>query len=319
MESFTTAAFVVIAKPIKWIVKTCMRIAMTNLTEIALEATGERLLADQYDEYTTEHLHRYAAAVPLTAGKNVLDIASGEGYGGNLLAKYANSVVGVDISMQAVEHANRKYKQPNLEFRVGSADQIPMSDNSLDIVVSFETLEHHDKHEQMLAEITRVLRPGGLLIMSTPDRRYFGGNPYHVKELDLNEFRELLKKYFTNVEIYFQKTYFGSLIVPEEKKNTSGMEIFYGDYQIIDSHLTIHEPTYNLCLASNQTLQQLQPSFFDGKPALDRLKDTAELVGRKEKQIQHLLDEKRRLTGSLSFKIGRSITAPGRWLNRLLK
>lgn len=293
---------------------------MTNLTEIALEATGERLLAEEYDEYTTEHLHRYAAAASLSMGKKVLDIASGEGYGSNLLAKYANSVVGVDISVEAVEHANRKYKQPNLEFRVGSTDQIPMSDNSLDVVVSFETLEHHNRHEQMLAEITRVLRPGGLLIMSTPDRRYFGGNPYHVKELDLAEFRELLEKSFANVEIHFQKTYFGSLIAPEEARdNTSGMEIFYGDYQIIDSHLTIHEPTYNLCLASNQPLPQLQASFFDGKPALDQLKDTAELVVRKEKEVQHLLDEKRRLTSSLSFKIGRSITAPGRWLSRLLK
>src|SRR5215207_9384045 len=153
-----------------------------------LPDTGERLHTDVCDNNTLEHLHRYGIALDFCRGRRVLDVASGEGYGSNLLASVAEGVKGVDISEDAVSHARLKYRRPNLEYLQGSADAIPLPDASIDTVVSFETIEHHDRHAEMLAEIKRVLRPNGVLVISSPDKLNYTDipgviNPFHVKEL----------------------------------------------------------------------------------------------------------------------------------------
>ena len=108
--------------------------------------SGERLETFVYGEFVSEHLHRYCLANLYVTDKVVLDIASGEGYGSNLLSSSAKEVIGVDIDQEAVENAKQKYKKSNLNFKTGSADKIPVADNSIDVLVSFETIEHHDKH-----------------------------------------------------------------------------------------------------------------------------------------------------------------------------
>src|SRR5687768_2473380 len=125
----------------------------------ALDFTGERYVPEIRGDIALEHLHRYLLAKQLVAGKTVLDIASGEGYGSSILAESAFKVAGVDISREAVSHAQAKYRAENLEFLLGSCSVIPLSDASVDVVVSFETIEHHDEHELMIKEIKRVLRP----------------------------------------------------------------------------------------------------------------------------------------------------------------
>ena len=104
----------------------------------------------------------------------VLDIASGEGYGSALLASGATRVTGVDIDPQTVQGATQKYSSnnSNLEFKQGSADNIPLHSGLFDVVVSFETIEHHDNHVEMMREIKRVLKLGGLLIISSPDKLF---------------------------------------------------------------------------------------------------------------------------------------------------
>ena len=76
------------------------------------------------------------------AGKDVLDIASGEGYGSAAIGQIARSVVGVDIDTASVDHANRSYGSERVSFREGDATKLPLADGSVDVVVSFETLEH---------------------------------------------------------------------------------------------------------------------------------------------------------------------------------
>src|SRR5690349_4921310 len=117
------------------------------------EWTGERLETNIHSQVTAEHLHRYALAMEYVQDKTVLDIACGEGYGSNLLAQKAKSVVGVDIDKFIVSEAKNKYRKSNLSFLEGSA---PLDDQSIDVVVSFETLEHTSNHEQFLSEIKRV-------------------------------------------------------------------------------------------------------------------------------------------------------------------
>src|SRR5258708_15934922 len=119
-----------------------------------LPADGERFLPElMHGEIELEHLHRYRFAGQFLADKEVLDIACGEGYGSALLAKVARNVIGVDVAQQAIDHARGKYGAANLEFRVGSCARIPLEDKSVDVVVSFETIEHHTRQRAMMAEI----------------------------------------------------------------------------------------------------------------------------------------------------------------------
>ncbi len=136
----------------------------------ALPWTGERLTTGVTGQVEIEHFHRYAFARDLCRGLDVLDIASGEGYGSALMAQVARSVVGVEIDPAVIAHAQAAYQKPNLRFLQGDARAIPLPDASVDAVVSFETIEHFYEHAAFIAETCRVLRPGGLLIISSPER-----------------------------------------------------------------------------------------------------------------------------------------------------
>ncbi|MEN5207887.1 glycosyltransferase [Stenotrophomonas terrae] len=167
-----------------------------------IEFTGERFVPTEYGVIRQEHLHRYAWCLPLVAGKDVLDVASGEGYGSAMLAGRAQSVCGVDISPEAVAHAAQRYTNlHNLRYLQGSAAAIPLPDDSVDVVVSFETIEHLYEQEEMMSEIRRVLRPGGVMVMSSPNKEVYSDragyhNEYHVKELYLEEFQALVARHF---------------------------------------------------------------------------------------------------------------------------
>jgi ubiquinone/menaquinone biosynthesis C-methylase UbiE len=167
----------------------------------------ERMVPEQAHARTFwEHIARYRFAKDYVRGKRVLDVACGEGYGAAAMARAgASSVVGVDISAEVCEHARRKY---GLDARPGDAQAIPLPDRSVDVVVSFETIEHVEKPEAFLRECARVLVPEGLLIVSTPNRPvYTGGaasNPFHRIEFDEREFLDLLGARFRSVRLHSQ-------------------------------------------------------------------------------------------------------------------
>ncbi len=228
-----------------------------NDSSQALPWTGERYLPEVGGDIELEHRHRYIFAKQFSAGKRVLDIASGEGYGSALLAKSAASVVGVDISTEAVAHATAKYQAANLEFRLGSCSAIPLADQSVDIVVSFETIEHHIEHHAMMREIKRVLVPGGLLIISSPDKREYSDRPsyansYHLRELYREEFSSLLDAYFKNHRIAGQRVIYGSAIF-EENSVSQVRSYDIGDESLIATP-GIRNAVYLLAIASDGAL-----------------------------------------------------------------
>lgn len=167
-----------------------------------IEFTGERFVPTEHGVIRQEHLHRYAWCLPFVEGKDVLDVASGEGYGSAMLASKARSVHGVDISDEAVAHAAERYAAvDDLTFLQGSAAALPLADDSVDVVISFETIEHLMEQEEMMSEIRRVLRSDGVLIMSSPNKEVYSDragyhNDFHVKELYQAEFQSLVERYF---------------------------------------------------------------------------------------------------------------------------
>jgi SAM-dependent methyltransferase len=184
-----------------------------------MDFTGERYVPELRGQIYYEHLHRYMLAFGMARDLDVLDIASGEGYGAAYLAIAARSVVGVDIDPQSVRHAAARYTAMNLSFRAGSCTQIPLADKSVDLVVSFETIEHIEEHERFLAEIARVLRPDGRLVISSPNKVVYSdrdryANPYHVRELYFDELRDLLCGWFAQVRLYGQRIIAASAVHP---------------------------------------------------------------------------------------------------------
>src|SRR5216683_317151 len=171
---------------------------------------GERMVPEVSGGITFwEHVYRYAFACRFVAGKRVLDIACGEGYGTAALQKAgATQVFGVDISDSSCLHARKKY---GVDARVGSADQIPLPDNSVDVVVSFETIEHLPNPNRFLDECARVLARGGTLIISTPNKGIYGldgpTNPHHCSEMTEEEFSTALHARFRRVRLYTQRPY----------------------------------------------------------------------------------------------------------------
>ncbi|PSB52790.1 hypothetical protein C7B67_05615 [filamentous cyanobacterium Phorm 6] len=241
-----------------------------------LEPTGERYLPScMKGQIKYEHLHRYALSMELARDKQVLDIASGEGYGSASLSKFARSVVGVDIDSKSVEYANQKYgDRPNLEFVVGACEAIPLPSQSVDIVTSFETIEHHNQHEEMMQEIKRVLNPGGLLIISSPNRLTYSdlpeySNPFHVKELYDYQFISLLNRHFKHVKIYGQRLATGSFIFPLKEASQPSFNAYtFDDSEVNQKVCSLEEPIYFIALCSDE-VTNVQPaidSIYIDKP-----------------------------------------------------
>ncbi|MFT3825795.1 MAG: class I SAM-dependent methyltransferase [Chitinophagaceae bacterium] len=229
---------------------------------------GERQDVQEYNSVTAEHLHRYAIACEIVKGKRVLDIASGEGYGSNIMAAFAASVVGVDISEEAVNYAKTKYGgKANLSYLQGSLQKIPLPDGCIDVVVSLESIEHDTEHEIIMKEIKRVLAPNGILIMSTPDKYQYTdlpkyNNPFHVKELYQDEFKQLINRYFKNSRFFSQRFYAGSFIAPLDAESGK-VEMFTGDYNAVNSYEPAKEPLFIVAIASDNVVDYSASSFFN--------------------------------------------------------
>jgi SAM-dependent methyltransferase len=169
----------------------------------------ERILPDETEPgIVALHLKRYEFARPWCRDKDVLDAGCGVGYGTAFLAEEARHVVGVDLSGEAIEYARRRYARANVEFLAADVARLPQPDDCFDAVCAFETIEHLPEAVRFLCEVKRVLRPGGVLLVSTPSveqTQAAPANPHHSREYSAPEFERLLRSAFSSVEMYGQR------------------------------------------------------------------------------------------------------------------
>jgi SAM-dependent methyltransferase len=248
-----------------------------------VQFTGERFLPECGGEIWAEHWHRYLFARKLVAGKSVLDAASGEGYGAAWLAHSAASVIGLDLHRPTIDAARQRYRASNLTFEVGSVTAMPFADASFDCVVSFETLEHLEGQEQMLAEIRRVLRPDGFVVISTPNRTEYTErrdfhNEFHVLELDKDEFYALLGKRFPAQRWFGQKLLFNSAIWPLQPATRATIDWI----ALQDRAPSMPEPMYFIACAaaSDDCIPGLSELTLLADPAEEMYREYEQTVAR---------------------------------------
>ena len=169
-----------------------------------LELTGERTLPDVPEEnyWYRRHVAVYEWIAERCRGLRVADLASGEGYGSDLLAGAAAEVIGVDANPEAYQHSRTRYTRSNLSFRRGLVEEF---DDAVDAVVFLQTIEHIHEPEKLLAQIAKV---APVAYISTPNRLTLAGpdaekseNPWHLVEYDIGQYRELLAPHFASVEV----------------------------------------------------------------------------------------------------------------------
>lgn len=184
----------------------------------SLPWTGERFIPSQGGpEIYYEHAHRYVLARGLLTGAAVVDLASGEGYGAAWLAEVAESVIGIDIDEASVAHSRAQYRRhANLVFALGDIQSLPLASSSVDAVTCFEAVEHVENPRAVVEEVVRILRPGGLLLVSTPNKAVYAdqrdyNNEFHIHEFYLPDLELLLGEYFAERELVGQRVVAGSL------------------------------------------------------------------------------------------------------------
>ncbi len=200
------------------------------------EFTGERLVPGLVgDDLLNEHLSRYRFGRRfLPVGGTVLDAGCGTGYGSSEFAD-AGLVLAMDCSSDALRHAAGHFSRPNIRYVQGSCESLPFADGVFDLVAAFEVIEHLERWRDLLSEARRVLRVGGKLVVSTPNRAYYtesrgaaGANPFHVHEFEFGEFGDELRAVFPHVRIWTQNHTEAILFAPEAS-GTGGFAEAIGD------------------------------------------------------------------------------------------
>jgi SAM-dependent methyltransferase len=291
------------------------------------EFTGERVIPGQVDvDLLNEHLARYTFAARLARGKRVLDAGCGAGYGSVELAHAALSVVGIDVSEEAIEFARANYRLPNLSFEEGSVTALPHDEGSFDLVVAFEVIEHLANWSEFLREARRVLAPTGQFIVSTPNKLYYtesrgpeGANPFHVHEFEFKEFGEALKEVFPHVSMFLENHVEGVSFQPYDRGNTVEVRVDAGEPAPDESHFFVAvcahrpqlgNPTFvyipraaNLLRERERHIALLERELATKNAWLDKALAEHEELMRKFAEVQEALEKSNRWAEALNQEL----------------
>lgn len=201
-------------------------------------------------------LHRYLHASGLASGKDVLDMACGEGHGSALLADVARHVLGIDASADAIRQARARHAQDRLEFSVSDGTYIPLPNASVDMVVVFFT-GSRQWQPRLLSEIKRVLRPSGVLLASVPV-----GHAHAGGQIPTDDSLRSLATVFGNLQIFQQAVVLGSDILAESP-NPAPVSRYAREADKIDALQDGIRPGHWIVLASDAELPEAASSHLE--------------------------------------------------------
>lgn len=258
-----------------------------------LQNDGERMVPELHRGTLIygEHLIRYQAAQELCSGKIVLDIASGSGYGTKLLAEKAEKVYGVDVNEGAIKYSQEMFAAENIEYKLGDGENIPLPDNSVDVVVTFETIEHVANYKKFMDEIKRVLKKDGLAIISTPnDLEFAEGNHFHLHEFQYDELINLIQKSFTNTKSYFQATWKYVALAEQESFEKDGL-FSAGTHNL--APLNPNKYLYFFVLCSNRKIEEtIKPlaalgAHYSDREQANTINSYQAIIDKLNKDLEH--------------------------------
>ena len=196
--------------------------------------------------------------------------------------------------------------------------RIPLTNAAVDVVISFETIEHFAEHDAFLREIKRVLKPDGVLLMSSPDRDVYSKgeptqNPFHVKELDKTEFHSLIKTYFAHAAFGCQKAAAGSLILPETDSRMDiviPVQVFdRGSSAHLEQSVGVQKAVYLLAVASDGALPVIRWGAYQDVTYVRRLLNELDAKNAEANQFGTELEERVAETARLSDQLSDAISA----------
>ncbi|HET9576238.1 MAG TPA: class I SAM-dependent methyltransferase [Usitatibacter sp.] len=286
----------------------------------------ERFVPGTEGQIWYEHWHRYHFATAFAAGRSVVDAACGEGYGSALLARAAAHVTGVDASAETVALARRRYgAAANLEFVEGRCESLPVKDASVDLLVSFETLEHLEDPRALIAEAARVLRRDGVFVVSTPNKALYTDktgyhNPYHPSEMYEAGFVEALGERFPHARLFGQRVDVYSAVWPLEARAASAQLLQARADSGADAVQGVPDPIYFIavCASTAEAIERIGAPFslladqdhrvWSGCENLERL--LAEARVHAERVEKAYLEAQARLAMLLQERERRAAAAP---------
>lgn len=241
----------------------------------ALQWTGERFLpwfSHIQPDIALEHLSRYFAARTFCKDKAVLDVACGEGYGSKILSEAPASVLGVDISEEAVRNAKKRYTSTRLKFAVQDAVQLEQLGRRFDVITAFEMIEHILEQEQFMIQVKKVLKERGIFMVSTPNKcvhetEWHTHNEFHVKELYFDQFQELLQKHFRYCYFYAQRVYRASecWLLSENRSICHPVIqnlVRFDESKAVELGGEDRSPGYYICICSDAPIEHISEKYF---------------------------------------------------------
>ena len=184
------------------------------MSDFRMKVTGERLVpGDAKSAVDYLHLLRHQFAYEYVKGQiaksdRVLEVGFGEGYGSSLLIGSCESYTGVDVDQDVVDYASETYESTNCKFDYYDGGVLPYDDDSFDVVVSFQVIEHVAEDVGFARQLARVLKKGGRLFITTPNKatRIRPGqkpwNRYHMREYTARELSTMLAEFFSEVNVH---------------------------------------------------------------------------------------------------------------------
>jgi 2-polyprenyl-3-methyl-5-hydroxy-6-metoxy-1,4-benzoquinol methylase len=280
------------------------------------EFTGERVIPGQVEtDLWNEHFARYAFGSRFAAGRRVLDIGCGSGYGSAELSRGATGVIGLDVSTEAIQYARAEFPLDNLRFIAASATSLPFASETFGLATGFEVIEHLSDWENLILEAHRVLSADGLFLVSTPNKSYYGEsrgdegeNPYHLHEFEAAEFERELSKVFPHVHLFLQnrseamvfyppKTYLDAEARLEASGGAAEQAHFFvaicSKRPIVDLHSFVYLPrAANVLREREQHIRKLLGELELNRQWLEETRgDRAQLITALEHQKSHLEEQ----------------------------
>jgi 2-polyprenyl-3-methyl-5-hydroxy-6-metoxy-1,4-benzoquinol methylase len=272
-----------------------------------MEFTGERYMPHvRGSQISYEHWHRYHFTKKYIKNKIVADIACGEGYGSFYMAQFASKVIGIDISEESIVHARNTYSKDNITFIQSSAEAADLPEHTVDVIVSFETIEHLTEEQQnsFLNTAKKLLKPDGVLIISTPDKFWYTDipghkNEYHLREFYGNEFMDFLNKEFRHTSFFKQRTFPLNLIWQDNPEYLAPVYLQLENDKFVLKEEFIGNPLYYVAVCSDHELE-VQPGSALIDESLSMFREMDDVTHGKNLRIQELENELQNLKKELN-------------------